>query len=74
MAFCCAGYLLCRREVEQSRWVSAFRGSYCSEISGSCLRSWEGLLTMLGFFHVPERVPAGKRPLTIFICVFVFTV
>lgn len=24
------------------------------------------------FFHVPERVPAGKRPLTIFICAFVF--
>lgn len=27
---------------------------------------------MPGGFHVPERVPAGKRPLTIFICVFVF--
>lgn len=53
--------------------MSASRGSYCSEISGSCLQSWEGLLTMLGFFFpVPERVPAGKRPLAIFICLFVF--
>lgn len=31
-----------------------------------------GFVNNAGGFHVPERVPAGKPPLTLFICVFVF--
>lgn len=44
--FVVRGYLLRCCEVVQRWWVSASRGLYCWEISGSCLLSWEALLTM----------------------------
>lgn len=68
MAFCCAGYLLCWCEVVQSWWVSASRGLYCLGISGSCLWSWEGLLTM-PFFMSQSACLSANVPLRIFLLV-----